>query len=124
MLMKDMSMLTRLDRCLSSRLMVALGTLACVAPVTAQSTSSCAASVSASVPAPSAAPGFESRLVASGLTSPRGIQFDSAGNLLVVEQSSGLVALTFTDNGGSCLQEKQRQSVINNTAVRHTPRFA
>ena len=99
----------------------ALATLsALVATADAQSTTaagSCAASVSSSVPAPSVAPGFESRLVAAGLKSPRGIQFDSAGNLLVVEQGGGVVALNFTDYGGSCLQEKQRWTVVNNTAV-------
>ena len=79
--------------------------------------SSCSASVSASVPAPSVAPGFDARLIATGLYKPRGITFDQQGNLLVVEQQSGVVALKLNDAGGSCLSEQSRHTVVNDTTV-------
>lgn len=56
-------------------------------------------------------------LVATGLTKPRSIQFDSAGNLLVVEAGSGIVNLAFQDNGGICLSVKSSKAVVKNTGV-------
>lgn len=85
--------------------------------VKAQSTGACSASVSSRVPAPSVAPGYEARLVAGGLESPRGIQFDSAGHLLVVEEGRGVTALTFADGGGACVQESRRQAVVDDSDV-------
>ncbi|KAL9053507.1 MAG: hypothetical protein Q9162_004745, partial [Coniocarpon cinnabarinum] len=90
--------------------------LAFVAAAAAQSACP-VSSLTASVPAPSVAPGFEARLIATNLTKPRGIQFDQNGRLLVVEQNSGVVALTFDDLGGSCLAEKTRSAVINDTST-------
>ena len=87
----------------------------------AQYTGACTASVSGRIPAPSVAPGYEARLVAGGLESPRGIQFDSAGHLLVVEKGSGVTALTFTDDGGACMQESRRQTVVDDSDVRNEP---
>ena len=56
-------------------------------------------------------------LVATGLTKPRSIQFDGAGNLLVVEAGSGIINLAFQDNGGTCLSVKSSKTVVNNTGV-------
>lgn len=79
--------------------------------------SSCATSVSTSVPEPSLAPGYEARIVATGLKNPRGIIFDQQGNLLVVEKQTGVTALTLNDAGGSCLSEQQRRTVVNDNTV-------
>ena len=67
---------------------------------------------------PSVASGYQMALVATGLTKPRSIQFDSAGNLLVVEAGSGIVNLAFQDNGGTCLSVQSSKTVVNNTGVR------
>lgn len=57
------------------------------------------------------------QLVATGLSLPRGIEFDAAGNLLVVESGNGdLTALTFQDNGG-CLEVSDKATVITGQGV-------
>lgn len=56
-------------------------------------------------------------LVATGLTKPRSIQFDDNGNLLVVQQGKGIVALDFQDDGGTCLSAKSSTNVVDNAAV-------
>lgn len=56
-------------------------------------------------------------LVATGLTKPRSLQFDSAGNLLVVQAGSGIVNLALQDNGGTCLSVKSRKNVVQNGGV-------
>jgi hypothetical protein len=79
--------------------------------------SSCSVTLTASYPAPSVAAGYEARLIANGLTAPRGIIFDNQGHLLVVEQSSGIVGLTLADDGGACLSMISKQTIINDTTV-------
>lgn len=66
---------------------------------------------------PSIASGYRAALVATGLTSPRSIQFDASGNLLVVEQSTGLTSLHFDDNGGACVSVKSQKAVVEATNV-------
>jgi glucose/arabinose dehydrogenase len=83
----------------------------------AQSSSSCSATLTASYPAPSLASGYTARLVANNLTRPRGIHFDNAGKLLVVESGSGISALTLRDGGGSCLNVANKQIVVADTGV-------
>jgi hypothetical protein len=57
------------------------------------------------------------QLVATGLSKPRGIEFDTAGNLLVVEQGTGdLTALTLQDNGG-CVAVSSMNTVISGQSV-------
>lgn len=72
--------------------------------------------LSGSYPAPSAAPGYRAYIVANKLVKPRTIVPDRAGNFLVLEQGRGVVALTFGDGGG-CVVEKSRKSVIENHDV-------
>ena len=62
--------------------------------------------------APSVASGWEARVVATGLTNPRGIIFDSSGHLLVVQQGKGIGSLSLTDNGGACVIAGQPSDVI------------
>ena len=56
-------------------------------------------------------------MVASGLTSPRGIIFDSSGHLLVVQQRKGVVSLRLTDDGGSCVRAGNVTDVVADTTV-------
>lgn len=70
---------------------------------------------------PSVASGYQAALVATGLTSPRSIQFDRSGNLLVVEQSKGVTSHYFNDNGGICVSVKSQNSVVEATNVRFIP---
>src|SRR5438874_13810003 len=64
---------------------------------------------------PSVASGFHVQLIATGLASPRSIEFDKAGNLLVVEQknANGSVSvLTLQDDGGTCLSVKSHTTLV------------
>jgi glucose/arabinose dehydrogenase len=68
-------------------------------------------------PLPAVASGWQSQLVAGGLKKPRSIEFDSAGNLLVLDSGKGVVRLTFNDGGATCLQVNQQQLLVNQTTV-------
>lgn len=78
---------------------------------------SCPTSVTTKVPAPSVAPGYEGNLVATGLTRPRGIRFDRAGHLLVVDRGVGVKVLTLQDDGGSCVTVSDTKVLIANPDV-------
>lgn len=78
---------------------------------------SCATTLSSSIAAPSLAPGYSGRLVSTGLSAPRGIIFDSAGHLLVVQQGVGVEALTLDSQAGACVTEASRKTVISDTSV-------
>lgn len=67
--------------------------------------------------APRVAPGWQAQVVASGLKKPRSIEFDREGGLLVVDAGAGVFRLVFEDHGGTCLEEKERVLLVNNTAV-------
>ncbi|TLD30435.1 hypothetical protein PspLS_02659 [Pyricularia sp. CBS 133598] len=69
--------------------------------------------------APRVAPGWQAQVVASGLKKPRSIEFDTEGGLLVVDAGAGVFRLVFEDHGGTCLEEKERVLLINNTALNH-----
>lgn len=66
---------------------------------------------------PVAAPGYLFSVVANGLTKPRSIQFDNAGNLLVLQAGKGIESLQLADAGGSCVWAASRETVVSNTAV-------
>ena len=66
---------------------------------------------------PVAAPGYHFSVVANGLTKPRSIQFDDAGNLLVLQAGKGIVSLQLDDAGGICVWAPSKQTVVSNTAV-------
>jgi glucose/arabinose dehydrogenase len=82
-------------------------------------TGSCSSSLTASYAAPSVASGYAARLVATGLTSPRGIKFDTAGNLLVVEEEVGVTALRFEDDDAGCLNLASKDTVVADTSLNH-----
>jgi glucose/arabinose dehydrogenase len=87
----------------------------------AQSTSTAAACPSSIAPAngaPSVAPGFLVQVVnQSKLRAPRGIAFDSAGGLLVVEQGHGISRLKLTGDGACVRQDGATQVVVDNEQV-------
>ena len=66
---------------------------------------------------PTVASGYRAALVATGLTKPRSIVFDSKGDLLVVQQGSGIVNLAFNDGGGTCLTVKTKTNLIQDKTV-------
>lgn len=80
---------------------------------------SCSPTLTAKNGAPSVASGYVVRLVANNLTLPRGIKFDTQGNLLVVEQGVGITALTIVDAGKDCLSVGSRKEVVNEATLNH-----
>ncbi|KAI4280397.1 MAG: hypothetical protein L6R38_004492 [Xanthoria sp. 2 TBL-2021] len=58
-------------------------------------------------------------LVATGLTKPRSVAFDTAGNLMVVESGAGVSKLALQDDGGTCLSVRERTVVIQNSELNH-----
>ena len=83
---------------------------------TAQATA-CATVLTPAYSAPVAAKGWKAQLIATNLTNPRSIKFDSDGALLVLEARTGLRRLTFNDNGGTCLSVRLSTSVITDEEV-------
>ena len=83
-----------------------------------QSTSDCSTTLTPTNSIkPSVASGYQAALVATGLTKPRSIEFDSSGNLLVVQSGAGIESLQFEDNGGICISVKSRKTVVSASAV-------
>lgn len=66
---------------------------------------------------PVAASGYHFAVVATGLTKPRSLHFDGAGNLLVVQAGAGIERLELADHGGVCVTESSRSTVVSNTGV-------
>ena len=90
----------------------------------AQSSSSCSTTLTPTNSIkPSVASGYEAALVATGLTDPRSIQFDSSGNLLVLQAGSGIESLQLQDNGGTCVSVKSKITVLSSKGVsrQHAP---
>ena len=86
--------------------------------LSASATSSCPASLTPTNNVkPSVASGYRVALVATGLTKPRSIHFDTLGNLLVVQAGAGITNLVLQDNGGTCVRVKSKKDVINNDDV-------
>ncbi|KAK2734335.1 hypothetical protein FQN57_001702 [Myotisia sp. PD_48] len=62
---------------------------------------------------PVAAPGYRFQVVANGFATPRSLQFDTEGNLLVaLGRGGGIVNVKFKDNGGTCLELESRVDLI------------
>lgn len=66
---------------------------------------------------PTIASSVSSRVVYKQLSRPRGIKFDAAGNLLVVEAGTGLSVLTYR-NTSSCVGW-EKKSLIRNANFNH-----
>ncbi|KAF2665863.1 soluble quino protein glucose dehydrogenase [Microthyrium microscopicum] len=66
------------------------------------------------------AKGFIAKVFASGLSQPRGLTFDSEGNLLVVERGRGITAFKITEDAGGCLPTAGAKSTaIGNAQLNH-----
>jgi glucose/arabinose dehydrogenase len=94
------------------------------ARIRAQSDSSsasaaCSPTLTADYAAPSVASGYTVRLIATGLTSPRGIKIDTEGNLLVVEEGVGITALRLNNGSGSCVNVASQDTVISDESLNH-----
>lgn len=57
--------------------------------------------------------------MATGLTDPRSIEFDSAGNLLVVQAGAGIESLQLQDDGGICVSVKSKKTLVQASALNH-----
>lgn len=66
----------------------------------------------------SIAAGYAAQVVATGLDAPRSLEFDSQGNLLVLEQSKGLSSHVLRDNGGVCVTIESSKDLILDSNVR------
>ena len=104
---------------LNSALLILSYTFAATHAVTVPSQSSCASALRPNYPAPSLAPGYKAQLIATNLTKPRGLIFDSQGHLLVVEQGAGITGLSVQDQGGDCLKVSQKVDVVQNANLTH-----
>lgn len=85
--------------------------------LTASAQDACPGALTPSYAQPVFADGWTGSLVAKGLTRPRGMQLDSQGNLLVVQQGVGIVHLQFTDGGGTCLTLAKKTTLITDSVV-------
>ena len=86
--------------------------------VLGQSSSSCSTTLTPTNSIkPSVASGYTAALVATGLTDPRSIEFDTSGNLLVVQAGAGIESLQLQDAGGTCIIVKSKKTVIQAGAV-------
>ncbi|KAI9748657.1 MAG: hypothetical protein M4579_007157 [Chaenotheca gracillima] len=99
--------------------------VACATTASAQSSSSspsssaCSAGPTPANAAPSVAPGYDVRLVASDLETPRTIIFDKAGHLLVLQQGVGIQNLELSDDGGTCVNVVKSTTVIESKELNH-----
>jgi glucose/arabinose dehydrogenase len=80
----------------------------------------CSVNLPPATTAPIVASGFTARVFANGLTKPRGMVFDTEGNLLVVQNGRGIIAIKLKDDGGSCVSAAGTQSVVADTSVSST----
>ena len=55
-------------------------------------------------------------MIASGLSSPRDIVFDTEDNLLIIEKGKGVNALTLKDDG-NCVSVASKTSVVKDDTV-------
>jgi hypothetical protein len=63
-----------------------------------------------------AAKGFAAHVLVRNLTNPRGIIFDKAGNLLVLEKFRGVAALKLKEDG-NCVRVESNTRVISDGTV-------
>lgn len=97
-----------------------LGLVSVALTAQAQSSSTAAACPSPIAPqhgTPSVAPGFRVQVVANNLRDPRGLQFDSAGGLLVVEQGHGIARIPLSGDGACVKQNGPTTTVVDNNDV-------
>ncbi|KAI9700179.1 MAG: hypothetical protein M1820_006847 [Bogoriella megaspora] len=64
------------------------------------------------------AAGFQAQLVATNLTKPRGIKFDTSGRLLVVQSGHGLTTLELSDSEG-CVTVNSSRDLVTASSLNH-----
>jgi glucose/arabinose dehydrogenase len=79
----------------------------------------CSGTVAAKGSAVSFAKGYTANVVVNKLTKPRGIIFDTEGNLLVVERGVGITAIKLNDLGLNCVSAGSKIVVIKSTSLNH-----
>ncbi|EXJ65542.1 hypothetical protein A1O7_01883 [Cladophialophora yegresii CBS 114405] len=89
-----------------------------LSPAVAQSSSSCGPAPSGSIQ-PSLASGYRMQVVATGLSKPRGILLDKAGNLLVVEQGRGVVSAHTLEENNGCVSVGTSTDVTPALSLNH-----
>lgn len=97
-------------------LAAALATSTALAQSTS-TTAACSTSLKPSYAAPSLAPGYSAKLVATKLKRPRGILFDAQGHLLVVQQNVGISGMELRDGAGGCVDVVRTMDVVPSTHV-------
>ncbi|OAP55167.1 hypothetical protein AYL99_10867 [Fonsecaea erecta] len=84
-----------------------------------QSSSTCGPAPSGSIQV-SLASGYRMQVVATGLSKPRGILLDNAGNLLVVEQGRGVIsAHTLNEDNAGCITVTSTEDVTSALDLNH-----
>ncbi|KAF2761677.1 soluble quino protein glucose dehydrogenase [Pseudovirgaria hyperparasitica] len=78
----------------------------------------CASTLSANYTAPILADGYRATLIANQLETPRSLKFDSAGHLLMLQRSYGIVSFTLTGTA-PCLTVSSTKDILANTSVNH-----
>ncbi|EFQ27763.1 hypothetical protein CGRA01v4_02823 [Colletotrichum graminicola] len=69
---------------------------------------------------PQLAPGYSAKLILNQLSDPRSLEFDSLGNLLIVEQGgTGIRYVKLTDNGGVNVCVASQKQLIPNGNLTH-----
>ncbi|GJC94114.1 NHL repeat-containing protein [Colletotrichum higginsianum] len=69
---------------------------------------------------PQLAPGYSAKLILNQLSDPRSLQFDSLGNLLIVEQGgTGVRYVKLTDKGGVNVCVSSQKQLIPNGNLTH-----
>ena len=74
---------------------------------------SCSNNLKPDYDAPVTGDGWSYRLVATGLTKPRGILVDDKGALLIVNRGVGIVHMILKDDGGTCLSEEKKTTLVD-----------
>lgn len=84
----------------------------------AQSQAQCPTTISPSQGIqPSVASGYAAAVIATGLTDPRSLEFDSVGNLLVLEAGKGVSSHVLNDGDGTCLSIRASKDLIKDKRV-------
>jgi glucose/arabinose dehydrogenase len=76
----------------------------------------CAVKIASRTGEPTVSKGFTARVLGNGFTNPRGLVFDSAGHLLVVEKGKGITAITL--DGAQCVGIASRSTIVSDSSVR------
>ncbi|CAM1506504.1 Fc.00g061450.m01.CDS01 [Cosmosporella sp. VM-42] len=100
-------------------LVVAATALLTVSVSVSAADSNCTNSLQVSYPAPVAADGWAYQLVATNLTRPRGILFDTEGGIIIVDSTVGLVHFTLKDDGGTCVEVDEKKTLVENPDLNH-----